>query len=80
MFINVVDSLHPRRDKQMHKLSDKYRQELKTKNKPIYYGMTRHGVVQVFECHVDGEDAPLVIVKNDTAYESDEYELSELKV
>ena len=42
--------------------------------------MTKHGDVQVFECHVDGEDAPLVIVKSDTAYETEEYELSELKV
>ena len=80
MFSCVVDCLHPRRDKQMHKLSDKYRQELKTKNKPIYSGMTKPGDVQVFECHVDGEDAPLVIVKSDTAYETEEYELSELKV
>ena len=60
-------------------LSDNYKQAL-TKHDPIFFGHTIYGNVAGYECHIDGEDAPLVIVKNDTAYETDAYAVSDLRI
>lgn len=49
------------------------------KHAPLFSGLTVYGEASVYECHVDGEDAPLVIVLDGIAYETSDYEVSDLK-
>lgn len=62
----------------LHQLPAKYTAEL-VKHSPLFSGLTVYGEASIYECHVDGEDAPLVIVVDDVAYETDEFEVSDLK-
>ena len=62
----------------LHPLSAKYCADL-VKHAPLFSGLTVYGEASIYECHVDGEDAPLVIVLDGIAYETAEYEVSDLR-
>ncbi len=72
------NSLHHTALSSLHKLSASYCEAL-VKHAPLFFGMTVYGDASVYECHIDGEDAPLVIVVDGIAYETDEYSVSDLR-
>jgi hypothetical protein len=62
----------------LYQLPAKYFADL-VKHAPLFSGLTVYGEASIYECHVEGEDAPLVIVLDGVAYETAEYEVSDLK-
>tara|TARA_R110000744_G_scaffold308154_1_gene416257 strand:- start:113 stop:361 length:249 start_codon:yes stop_codon:yes gene_type:complete len=62
----------------LFELSPKYHAAV-TAHAPLFSGMTIYGQAAIYECHIQGEDAPLIVVIGGVAYEGDSYDVSDYR-
>jgi hypothetical protein len=62
----------------LFKCSEQYHAAL-TAHAPFYSGMTVYGMAALYECHIHGEEAPIMLVIDGIAYETDCHEICDLR-